>query len=299
MKKKMSGPEVNFAFLGTAPLARGVLDALAIRDFIPAGIIAGADRIDSRTKKIIEPVEKQWAREHDITVLQPQTPEELSSELAKGPWDLFVVASYGKILSGNILSIPKKGVLNVHPSLLPRLRGPSPIRSAILRDEKKTGVSIMRMDTKMDHGPLIAQREIAITAWPPKGSELDELLAREGGELLAQILPAWIAGEIEARPQNHDIATYSEKIEKQDGRLDLSADPYQNVLKIRAYEGWPGTFAYFERNGKKIRVSILDARLQNGELIIEKVKPEGKNEMSYGEFLRSGAKPLSPHPRNE
>lgn len=291
MKRKMSSPDVDFAFFGTAPLARGVLDALARRGFMPTLIVAGVDRIDSRTKKIIEPMEKQWAHEHHVPVLQPQTAEELASELAKHAWGLFVVASYGKIFSDSVLSIPKRGVLNVHPSLLPRLRGPSPIRSAILRDEKKTGVSIMLMDNEMDHGPLVAQKEVGIALWPPKGSWLDELLAREGGELLAQVLPAWLADEIETRPQNHDIATYSGKIEKDDGRLDLSADPYQNLLKIRAYEGWPGTFAYFDRSGKKIRVSILDAHVQNGKLVIGTVKPEGKREMRYDELLRSKAKP--------
>ena len=113
------------------------------------------------------------------------------------------------------------------------------------------------------------------------------------------MLPLWLSGQIEAREQNHDVATYCTKFTKEDGMLDLSADPlptgrqaYQNLLKIRAFEGWPGTFAFFERGGKRIRVQILDARLEGENLVIESVKPEGKARMPYADFLRSGAKPV-------
>ena len=159
----------------------------------------------------------------------------------------------------------------------------------------------MLLDDKMDHGPILAQKRIPIAPWPPKGKMLDEVLAHEGGRLLAQVLPLWVAGEIEARPQNHDLATYCKQFEKKDGLLDLSADPcltgrraYQNLLKIRALEGWPGTYAFFTRANKKIRVQILDAHTENSALVIDKVKPEGKKEMSYVAFLNSGARPAHP-----
>ena len=220
---------------------------------------------------------------------------------------MFIVVAYGKILNKEVLDIPRRGSLNVHPSLLPRLRGPSPIRSAILNDEKKTGVSIILLDEETDHGPLVAQKPFdfknhqgdALMVWPPKASTLESVLLQAGGTLLSQILPQWVAGNIEAHEQNHDLATYCEKIEKEDGLLDLSADAYKNLLKIRAYEGRPGTYAFFERGPstssgqvKRIRVQILDAHVEGGELVIDKVKPEGKREMSYDEFLRSGTKPL-------
>jgi len=284
--------KIKFAFFGTTPLARGVLDELAKHGFLPRLIVAGADRIDSRTKTILEPPEKVWAREHDIQVMQPESNAALLETLKQSEWDLFVVASYGKILSAEMLSLPKRGVLNVHPSLLPRLRGPSPIRSAIIRDERNTGVSIMLMDEEMDHGPLLAQKSVTPGEWPPRGAEFDELMAKEGGLLLAAMIPEWMNGNIEPRPQNHDLATYTEKIEKEDGLLDLRSDAYQNLLKMRAYEGWPGTYVYFERSGKKIRVAVVEAHLENGALVVDTVKPEGKREMAYDEFLRSGAKPM-------
>jgi methionyl-tRNA formyltransferase len=252
----------KFVFFGTAPLAESVLAALANAGFIPARII-------------------------DSTDITP----ELVKELSRTEWDIFIVASYGKILPPELLALPRRGVVNVHPSLLPRLRGPSPIRTAILNDEKDTGVSIMLIDDELDHGPLIAQKKVAMPEWPPHGRALDELLAKEGGALLASVLPLWLSEEIDAHPQNHDLATYCTAFKKEDGLIDLSADSYQNLLKIRALEGWPGTYTFFERADKKLRVQILDAHVEQKKLVIDRVKPEGKKEMPYEDFLRGGARP--------
>jgi methionyl-tRNA formyltransferase len=255
--------KIKFAFFGTTPLAEGVLAELAAVGLTPERVI-------------------------DSGKVSP----ELLDELQKEPWDVFVVASFGAILPEKLLQIPKHGTINVHPSLLPRLRGPSPMRSAILNDEKETGVSIMLLDEQMDHGPLVAQKRIAITPWPPHGKELDDLLAHEGGKLLAKTLPLWVTDEIEPQEQNHDLATYTKKFIKEDGLLDLKEDAYKNLLKIRAFEGWPGTYAFFKRAGKKIRVQILDAHLDGNKFVVDLVKPEGKNEMPYDAFLRSGATPV-------
>ena len=300
MTDKMTN--IRFVFFGTAPLARGVLDALESSGSLPSLIVAGPDSINARKKTVVFPPEKIWALERGITVVQPakidtQFIQTLTSEV----WDIFVVASYGKILPLEVLKIPKHGVLNMHPSLLPRLRGPSPIRCAILTDECETGVSIILLDQEMDHGPIIAQKRVPIPQWshppklggggPPRGRELDELLAREGGALLASYAIKWVRGEVSSHKQNHDLATYCDFIKKEDGQLDLSSDAYQNLLKIRAYDGWPGTFAYFHRAGTRVRVKILDAHLEGSALVLDRVIPEGKREMSHEEFLRSGAVP--------
>jgi len=278
--QKKNAADTRFIFFGTAPLKDSVLRELEREGYVPAKIVESA----------------------------PITPD-LTEELRKSKWDFFLVASYGRKIPEELLAMPRRGVVNVHPSLLPSLRGPSPIRSAILNDQKETGVSIMLLDNELDHGPIIAQKKVAIPEWPPRGRALDELLAREGGTLLATILPAWLAGEIEARPQNDDLATYCHAFKKEDGLLDLRADAYQNLLKIRALEGWPGTYTFFERAGKKIRVGILDAHIEGNpstpfdraqdkslrasKLVIDTVKPEGKREMGYEEFLRSGAQPFN------
>lgn len=258
-----SGKSVRFVFFGTEPLARGVLEELASAGFVPERTIESTDI----------------------------TPE-LEKKIAAQTWDVFIVASYGKKIPKHVLDMPAHGILNVHPSLLPRLRGPSPIRSAILNNEKETGVSVMLLDEELDHGPLIAQKKVAVSPWPPRGSELDDLLAHEGGKLLAAMLPLWLEGTIEARPQNDDIATYCYALKKEDGLLDLTHDAYRNLLKIRALEGWPIAYALFERAGKKLRVQILQAHLEGNKLVIDRVKPGGKREMGYEEFLHSGARPV-------
>ena len=236
-----------------------------------------------------------WAAERNIETVKPDKLDhaflvDLEARSSTIDARVFVVIDYGKFLSKQLLQIPKHGVLNMHPSRLPRLRGPSPIRSAILQDEIKTGVTVMLVDEEMDHGPIVAQREIPIPDWPPKGKVLDTLLATEGGRLMAEMLPLWAAGEIESREQNHDVATYTRQFTKEDGLLDLVADPYTNLLKIRAFEGWPGTYAFFVRGDTRIRVQILDAHISNNKLEIISVKPEGKNEMSYADFARTGAR---------
>lgn len=257
-------PNIRFAFFGTVPLAAGVLEALARAGFVPERIVESADITSA-----------------------------FIAELAASTWDVFVVASFGKILPRAFLDIPRHGVLNVHPSLLPHLRGPSPIRSAILNDEKETGVSVMLLDEDLDHGPIVAQKKVPLPQWPPHGKELDALLAREGGALLARVLSEWIDGTIEARPQNHDLATYCDTFKKENGLIDLRDDAYHNLLKIRAFEGWPVAYTYFERAGKRLRVQLIDAHMSGNTLTIDRVKPEGKREMTYDEFLRSGAKPLA------
>ena len=108
--------------------------------------------------------------------------------------------------------------------------------------------------------------------------------------MLVMVIPLWVNGRITPHIQDHAEATYCKKITKEDGLLDLTVDAYQNLLKIRAYEGWPGTYAFFHKDGKKIRVKICDAHIDGTELIIDKVIPEGKRDMSYSDFLKSGAK---------
>lgn len=284
----------RFAFFGTGTIALRVADELLKTGFTPELVVSAPDKPQGRGLEIAGCPVAEWAREHDLALYQPERINVDALDLLRSEeWDVFIVADYGMILPRPLLEIPARGTLNMHPSLLPRLRGPSPITSAILTDERNTGVTIMQLDEEMDHGPIIAQKPVALPEWPAHARDLEEILSREGGRLLAQILPHWIASEIQAQEQNHDIATYTKKFTKADGLLDLAADPYHNLLKIRAFEGWPGTYAFFERTGKTVRVQILDAHIANDALVIERVKPEGKGEMSYDEFVRGGATPLA------
>jgi methionyl-tRNA formyltransferase len=234
-----------------------------------------------------------WAERNDISTFQPSSlknPETVQALKDEGPWDLFIVAAYGKIIPQTILDIPKYGTLNVHPSLLPKFRGSSPIESAILSEETHTGVTIMQLDAQMDHGPVVAQRERVINDWPPKGSELTRDLAHFGGVLLAEIIPAWMNG-LGAHPQDHERATFTRKIKKEDGLIDLSGDSITNYKKIRAFDEWPGAYFFIDRGDKSMRIRITEAKLKDGALEIVRVIPEGKQEMSYQDFLRGYQRP--------
>jgi methionyl-tRNA formyltransferase len=185
-----------------------------------------------------------------------------------------------------VRDLPARGTLNVHPSLLPRFRGASPIESQILADEKLVGVSIMQLDEEMDHGPVLASAQITPDPWPLPARELEALLATEGGALLAEAIPPYLAGTLQPEPQDHSAATYTEKIKKEDGLIDLAADGYQNYLKYSAYDEWPGVYFFVDRAGIKVRVKVTDAAYERGTFIPLKVVPEGKKEMPYDTFLR-------------
>ncbi len=295
MKKRFQNPrDVRFAFFGTPELAVTVLDELERAGFLPALVITRPDAAQGRGKIMTPPPVALWATKHGIPISQPiYMTDGFIYEVTAQEWDVFIVAAYGKILPQALIDIPMRGTVNVHPSLLPRLRGPSPIRSAILNDERDVGVTIIQLDAEMDHGPIVKQKVVDMPEWPPRARELEDTLAHEGGKLLAHALLPWMRGEIAAQEQDHAQATYCKTIKKEDGLINLSADPYQNLLKIRAFEGWPNAYTFFERNGQKIRVQIIDAHLHNDALVIDTVRPEGKRDMPYVDFLRSGASPLS------
>ena len=279
---------IKIAFWGTSEFSVYILDELKSNGFLPALIVSTPDMPQGRKLEIKPTLTKIWATENKIPILQPNTlknNEDLVTQLTAYNLDVAIVASYGKIIPENILNLPKFNTLNVHPSLLPELRGPSPIETAILKDMKKTGVSIMRLDKEMDHGPLLAQLEYNVPEWPKK-EELEKTFGKIGGELLANVLPKWIAGEIEEIEQDHSKATYCVKIEKSDALLDLAAKPYENFRKVQAYSGWPNAFFFLENDGKKIRVVVKEAKYENGDFIITRVIPEGKKEMSRDDFMR-------------
>ncbi|MDB5224533.1 MAG: Methionyl-tRNA formyltransferase [Candidatus Adlerbacteria bacterium] len=280
-----------FAFFGTPRFSVKVLDALESHGMLPAVVVCAPDKPRGRGLEPAPAPTKVWAEARGITVVTPATlrdpaaAEDLMDILANTDWDVFVVAAYAKLIPKHILDIPRRGCLNIHPSLLPKFRGPSPALSAILADERTTGVSIMLLDEQMDHGPVIAQGRIVLDEadWPPQGSVFEDLLATEGGNLLAEAMPDWIAGTIEAEPQNEDEATFTKKFTDADALIDLAGDPRTNLLKIRAFDKGPR--AYFVTPSGK-RVIITAAHTENDVLVIDTVIPEGKKEMPYSDFMR-------------
>ena len=284
--------DLKIAFFGTSLFSVGVLDELVAQDIVPILIITTPDRPQGRKLIMTPPPVKVWAEKNNIDVLQPDPlDDDFTTEMKNTDWDLFIVASYGKILPKQLLDIPQQGTLNVHPSLLPKLRGASPIQTAILEDKKEdVGVSIILLDEQVDHGPIVAQASVELEEWPLKKVVLEQLLSHEGGKLLAETIPLLVSGKITPEEQKHDEATFTKQIKKEDGLIDLNGDAYTNYLKIRAFEGWPGTYFFAEKKensaSQRIRVKIVDADFKNGKLTITRVIPEGKKEMSFEDFLR-------------
>src|SRR3989338_8941718 len=253
----------NFIFFGTLDVASETLEILKQNEFIPSLIVTSPDARAGRKMLLTPPAVKIWAEENKIPYIQP---EKLNTEEFKNTFDLFIVVAYGKIIPENILNMPKLGSLNIHYSLLPKYRGASPVESVILNGDTETGVTIQKMEYKMDAGDIIAQEKINIKA-DEKAPELRKRLIKLGGELLVKILPEFIEGK------------------KKDGLIDLNDDAVKNYNKFRAYAHWPRTF--FFQNDK--RIIITDAELQNGKFVIKKILPEGKKEVAFEEFnLRHG-----------
>ena len=278
--------KLNFAFFGTPEVASKTLEILKQEDFIPALIITAPDRPKGRGMQLQQSPVAEFAKQNNISYFKP---EKLNNELAKKlsakSYELAIVVAYGKIMPENILNMPKLGSINVHYSLLPKYRGASPVESAILNGETKTGVTIQKMVYQMDAGPILAQTKTEI--FPNEtASELRARLIKLGGDMLVKILKTPSSFPLSGgKQQDESQATYCKKIKKEDGLLDLNDNPVKNYNKFRAYAHWPRIF-YF-KNGK--RIIVTQAKLENDPLdsargkqfVIEKILPEGKKEQDY------------------
>lgn len=325
----------KFIFFGSTDFSVIILEELAAAGYIAQLIVCAPDKPIGRKQIVTPPPVKVWAEENNISVFQPSSfknvePSNLPARIVKAGFnetDIFIIASYALILPKEILDIPKKGVLNIHPSLLPKYRGPSPIQYAILKGESETGVTIMLTDEKMDHGPIITQRKLPLiksqittdNQWKSVDQsveiseltyyELHDQLAHLGGKLLVQTLPKYLMGEIKSIPQDHSKATFSKILKKEDGHIDWKKPAQEIERRIRAFIKWPTSYTFWKHNNKKIRLVITKATARpsesdkgrgvvyehknqlvvacgKGALVIERLIPEGKREMTSEEFLR-------------
>ncbi len=286
----MSSVSPRFAFFGTPELAVTALEEMATFGYKPTLVVCNPDAPVGRKQILTPPPTKVWAELNGIPVFQPSNLKnaEALTPLTESTWDFFVVLAYGKIMPEWLISIPTYGTLNAHPSLLPKLRGASPIRSTLLSDLSACGVTIMQMDRELDHGPILTQQAVTLTE-PIPGMELDTTLARISGCLLVDVMQKLPLGEITAKEQDHDQATFSTKITKD--MSELVIDPYSlpdgtkaydMYRKICAFDGWPETF--FRHEGKRIK--IKDAKLDaSGKLTINRIVPEGKSEMNFSDYV--------------
>jgi methionyl-tRNA formyltransferase len=274
----------SFVFFGTPHMSVYVLEELQKEGLIPSLIVSAPAQKAGRGLHLTNPPVAEWALAHDIPLIQPENLRDPSAfpELWNTPWEVGMVCAYGFLIPQNLLSLPQHGMLNIHPSLLPLLRGSSPVRSALRENlPEAVGASVILLDEKMDHGPLLGQARVELPEWPLLGSQLDEILFREGGRLLTEILPLWCTNKITPEPQDHDKATFTKKFTKEDGLISLNDDAFKNWCTYCAMDGWPGTYFFQEAQGKKVRIKITDASFTNGIFTIHRVIPEGKKEQEW------------------
>jgi len=310
MKKK--DKTIKIIFLGTPKFGAIILEKLIRANFKPILVITAPDKPVGRKQITISSAVKMVAQKYNIPLEQPSKIENCKLKIENLKPNLIIVAAYNQILPKEILKIPKYGCLNIHPSLLPKYRGPTPIQFAILNGDKKTGVTIILMDEKIDHGPILAQQELEFLISNFQFSNLHDKLAKLGADFLIETIPQWLKGKIKPKPQNHSQATYTKILKKDDGKINWKKSSEEIERQIRAFEIWPGSFTFWQKNNKLLRIKILKAKIlksidsqnyflgqtlissknelsvrcKKGFLIIEKLQLEGKKEMTSKEFIR-------------
>lgn len=281
--KQKNNMSKRIAFWGTPDLTLEYLNALEKSGNLPVVVITNPDRPKGRGHELASPAPKIWVTERNIPVYQP---EKLDNEffeiLKKLDLDISIVVAYGKIIPQAFIDLPKYKTLNVHYSLLPKYRGAAPTESAILAGDNETGCSIQIMVFKLDSGPIISEEKIKIEN-DENTKQLRAKLTTLGAKILVENLPKYFSGKITPITQDESHATHSKKIKKEDGLIDPNSNAIENYRKFRAYIEWPRT--YFFKNDK--RIIITQASLKNNEFVIEKVLPEGKKEIAYGDFLKN------------
>lgn len=302
-----SNAMTRIIFFGTPDPAAKALRALVKDGHEVTAVFTRPDRISGRSRKPRPTPVNEAAMELDLPVYTPPglRGDDVLNDLAATPADIFVVLAYGRILPSAILALPPRGVLNVHPSLLPLYRGPSPVVTAIRDGASETGVSVMLLDVGMDTGPVIARSgPVPITDADTAESLTDQLFTL-GVDLLVETIPAWGRDEIEAVPQDDALATVTSLVEKSDGELDFGKPGLHIARAIRAYHPWPGTFTRWDGKllkildasvsgtGEDLRpgvVSINDGRLTigtgEGSLDVKRLQLEGRGAVSAADFLR-------------
>lgn len=307
---------MRVVFFGSASIGFPLLEALmdSPADEVVA-VVTQPDRPVGRKLKLTACPVKEMAQEKGLNVLYPETVGSVESvEALRGlNADLFVVVAYGQYIPPSVLELPVRGSINLHPSLLPKYRGASPIQWALANGDEVTGVTILYVSEKMDSGDIILQREVPIRP-VDSALTLEPILAQAGAELLMEAVEKIRLGTVSARPQNDAAATEVRKLTKKDGRIDwdLPASVLNN--RIRAFIGWPGCFCDVPVRSGMQRMKVLSARVETGRgnpgeileaagdgplvatgdgaLRLIRIQPAGKNVMDGAAYLRGY--PLEP-----
>ena len=292
--------------MGTPSFAVPILRAIHESVHVLIGVVTQPDRPRGRGRKLaISPV-KELAVELGLPIMQPRTTgdEAFIEEVDRMSPELIVVAAYGRLLTKDLLDIPPRGCINVHASLLPKYRGAAPIQWAIAKGERRTGVTIMKMDEGMDTGDILLAQEVEIGD-EDTAQSLHDRLAQAGARLIIEALDQLDRGTLRPMPQNHAEASYAPILKKEDGLIDWNQGAREIFNRIRGFNPWPGAFTYLKGMQLKIfRGEIIDEEARDvpgkviqsgpegvkvatgkGFLLIREVQLEGRKKMPIREFL--------------
>ncbi len=304
---------LRVVFMGTADFAVPSLECLVLHGYEVVAVYTQPDKLAGRGRSLVASPVKRAALALKLPVVQPASLKQADAvtQLADFRPDVIVVAAFGQILPRSVLDIPAHGCINVHPSLLPRYRGASPVAAAILAGDRFTGVTVMLMDEGLDSGPALARAQIPVSAQDTTGS-LTVKLAAVAARLLQEVLVHWLRGELVPQPQNEAEATYSGIISKQEGEIDWHLPAIDIWRRVRAFQPWPGSYATWQGKQLKIMEAVPQAgggdfepgqvvalspgmeykevafgvQTGNGILGVARLQLEGKRAMSAAEFLR-------------
>jgi len=300
--------KMRTVFMGTPQFAVIILESLLQSSCRLLAVYTQPDKPAGRGRPVVFPPVKKLALERQIPVIQPKTfkSSEVVEKLSSFRPELIIVAAFGSILPPEVLSLPRFACLNVHPSLLPRHRGPSPVANTILCGDEITGVTIMVMDAGLDTGPILAQEKVGISFMNTTDS-LSSKLADVGAKLLLETLPKWLGSELKPQDQDESQATYSKLITGEDAEIDWHLSALELWRRVRAYNPWPSCYTWCRGKRLKIHKAIpLDdvAEGEIGEVValaeppgigvvtrqgilgLCQVQLEGKREMSADDFAR-------------
>lgn len=297
--------DVKILFMGTPDFAVPILEGL-IENYKVKAVVTQPDKKVGREGELTPPPVKKLANDNTILVIQPESINNYIEEINELDVDLIITCAYGQIIPVDILIKPRLGAINVHASLLPKLRGGAPIHRAIIQGHAKTGVTIMKMVKRLDAGDIISQKEIEIDEYDT-ASSLHDKLSILGTELLLETLPSIINQTAEFKKQDESEATFASNISREDERIDFSKSKKQVYNKIRGLNSWPGAYCTIDSKNLKVWDSyttdnyfnnVFDGevtaiyedgfgvKVANGEVVITSVQPEGKPKMSALDFAR-------------
>ena len=290
--------QLKFGFMGTPDRAVIVLDQLKDQGLLPEVVITAPDKKVGRKQILQSPDVAVWAKENNINdIFQPASKGELEDlttfEVIQN-LDFIIVVAYGYIIPQVFLDAIGGKVINVHYSLLPEFRGASPVVQQILQGHEEVGYTIMRMIYKLDAGPILYQESFPMPDPLLTTGELALMMSEKAGKILPHVINDWFSGKITEESQDSGLTSYCSKITKDEALISFEDSDWTNRRKIQAYQPWPKAFFIVQKKDKSIRVKILEARYEDGALIIDKMVPAGYKPMTWSELTNW----LGKDPRN-